>query len=195
MARDKKASFKFSDIADAAGTIAQDATSDKLSTVATYSGSKAYVIASDVLAFWPETQAAASDFASQTDTPTAQALTTGALVGINAQNQDLFVKVVYRNGAAVSGAGSPTITIVGSSTRTVSATTNALTTGVVTLTAGRVLSTTSSASAVLYIPVMTSLPFLQLQINGTTSAATGATNTIQIVMASLVNARDGSVSY
>ena len=56
MARDKKASFKFSTVADASGTIAQAPVSGSgnLQTVATFSGSKAYTVASDVFQTWNE---------------------------------------------------------------------------------------------------------------------------------------------
>jgi len=187
MARDKKASFKFSDVTDATGTLGQDAPADKLSTVITFSGSKAYVVASDVYRTYNMITGDAAAFGSQADTPAAGA---ADLVGINAQNQDLFVKVIYTNSAGITGAGTPILTIRGSDSATATDPGGALNSSV-PISAAVTLSTTASASDVIYIPVMSSRPYWQLQIAGTTSSGGG---TMTIVMAALVNGRDGSVS-
>ncbi len=189
MARDKKASFKFSTVADGTGTIAQApvAGSGNLQTVATFSGSKAYTVASDVFQTWNEIVADAAAFGSQADTKTA---TAAALVGNNGQNQSQFVKVIYQNNGSVTGAGTPTLSIVGSAAATTSGNAGALSSSPVAVTAAVALDTTVSVTKVVYLPLLTVKPYIQLQISGTTSSGAG---TMTILMAAIVNGRDGSV--
>jgi hypothetical protein len=188
MARDKKASFKFSTVADGTGTIAQAPVSGSgnLQTVATYSGSKAYTVASDVFQTWNEIVADAAAFGSQADTKTS---TAAALVGNNGQNSPQFVKVIYQNNASVSGAGTPTLSIVGSTAATTSGNAGALSSSV-PVTPATALDTTVSVTKVVYLPLLTPRPYIQLQITGTTSSGAG---TVTILMAAIVNGRDGSV--
>lgn len=188
MARDKKASFKFSTVADAAGTLAQAPVtgSGNLQTVVTFSGSKAYTVASDVFQTWNEIVADAAAFGSQADTKTA---TAAALVGNNGQNSPQFVKVIYQNNGSLAGAGTPTLTVQGSAAATTSGNAGALSSSVA-VTAAVALDTTVSVTKVVYLPLLTPRPYLQLQIAGTTSSGAG---TMTILMAAIVNGRDGSV--
>lgn len=189
MARDKKASFKFTDVGTAAlPLLASDAASDSLSTVITYSGtSQAYTSRSDVFRSPNMVQAAAADFASQADTP---ATGSSDLVGINAQNQDMFLKVIVTNNASVANLGTPQLQVFGSDTYP--ATASSALTSAVEVSPAINITTTASASAVYFFPVMTSKKYLQLQLNGTSSGA--AAGTVTIALAALVNGRDGSVS-
>lgn len=187
MARDKKASFKFANVDDATGTLAQVASSDGLGTVATYSGSKAYTISSLVFKTPNMVRADAQDFGDQTETAVSGS---SDLVGLNGTNQTLFLKLIYTNNASVAGAGTPTLTVQGSDASTAGgaggklSTSNAVSPAVA-------LSTTVSTSKVVFLPILTSKPYLQVQIAGTTASGAG---TLTIVAAALVNGRDGSVS-
>lgn len=189
MARDKKASFKFTAVTGASlPQLNQTATTDKLgSTITITASTAAYRGASDVFQTLNEVLAAAADFASQADTGTA---TAAALVGLNAQNQDVFVKVVYTMGGTLTNIGSPAWKVVGSAASTTSG--GALSSSPADISAAVPLQT-SAGTYVAYIPVMSAKPYWQLQVNGTsTGAASGAT--VQVLMAALVNGRDGSVS-
>lgn len=187
MARDKKASFKFANVTDATGTLGAVATSDGLGTVVTYSGSKAYTISSLVFKTPNMVRADAQDFGGQTETAVSGS---SDLVGLNGINQTLFLKLIYTNNDAVSGAGSPTLTVQGSASSAASGAGGKLDTSNA-VSPATVLSTTISTSKVVYLPILTSKPYLQVQIAGTTASGAG---TLTIVAAALVNGRDGSVS-
>jgi hypothetical protein len=187
MARDKKASFKFTNVADATGTLASTATSDKLGTAVVYSGSKAYTVSSDVLKFPNMIVGDAAGFAGQAD---AAATGSSDLLGINGQNQTLYLKLVYSNNGSVSGAGSPTLTVQGSDSSSATGAGGKLDTSNA-ISPATVLSTTVSTSKVVFIPIQSNKPYWQMQIAGTTSTGGG---TLTIVMAALVTGRDGSAS-
>jgi hypothetical protein len=187
MARDKKASFRFTTVSDATGTLGSVATSDKLGTVVTYSGSKAYTVSSDVLKFPNMIVGDAAGFAAQADTA---ATGSSDLIGINGQNQTLYLKLVYTNNASVSGAGSPTLTVQGSDASSATGAGGKLDTSNA-ISPATVLSTTVSTSKVVFVPIQSNKPYWQVQISGTTSTGAG---TVTIVMAALVTGRDGSVS-
>lgn len=186
MARDKKASFKFTGVASASlPTLASVISSDKLETTITYSGSSvAYKSVSDV--FWSPNMilAAAAQFTDQADVAAAGA---EALGGVNGQNQSLFVKVLVTNNASVANLGTPQLQVFGA---TAKSSDTALTSGVA-VSAPVNITTTASESKAYYIPLLTTKPYLQLQLNGTSSGA--AAGTVKIVMAGLVTGRDGSV--
>jgi hypothetical protein len=191
MARDRKASIKFSARASASlPDLAQTITSDKLSTTVTYSGtSEAYRMFSDVFYTPNMVRADAQDFDTQTEVEVSGS---SDLVGINAQNQDLFVKIIVTNNASVANLGSPVLTVFGASAITKSGSQPYAMTSPVAVSAAVSVTTTASASAVYYIPVMTSKPYLQLRLTGTSTGA--AAGTVTISLASIVNGRDGSVS-
>lgn len=190
MARDKKASFKFTTVTGA--TLPQlnqgSVTSDKLgATITITATSVAYRGASDVFSTPNMVLAAAADFASQADTAASGA---SDLVGTNGQNMELFAKVVYTMGGTLTNIGSPAWKVVGSAASTTSG--GALSSSPADISASVPLQT-SAGTYVAYIPVLSSKPYWQLQLNGTASgAASGAT--VQVLMAALVNGRDGSVS-
>lgn len=196
MARDKKASFKFTSQTVSLPLLKSDiVASDKLATVITYSGSSAaYTSRSDVFRSANMITADAASFGNQADTPASGS---SDLVGINAQNQDMFLKVIVTNNNAVANVGTPQLQVFGSDTFPTSGSpaveqpANALTNATEVSPAVNI-TTTASASAVYYLPVMTSKKYLQLQLNGTGTGV--AAGTVTIVMAALVNGRDGSVS-
>lgn len=191
MARDKKASFKFTTQTLDAPRLASAATADKLSTAITYSGTTgtAYQSVSDVFSSPNMILAAAADFASQADTAASGS---SDLAGINGQAQSLFVKVIVSNNSAVAFAGSPVLQVYASNASTVDAR-GKLSSSPVEISAGVVITTTVSTSAVYYLPVLSAKPYWQLQLSGATSGGTGA-GVVTIQMAGLVNGRDGSVS-
>ena len=189
MARDKKASFKFTAVTGAtAPQMNQTATTDKLgSTITVTASSVAYRGASDVFSTPNMVLAAAADFASQADTAASGS---SDLNGTNGQTMELFAKVVYTMGGTLTNIGSPTWKVVGSAASTVSA--GALSSSPADISAAAPLQT-SAGTYVVYLPVLSSKPYWQLQLTGTASgAASGAT--VQVVMAALVNGRDGAVS-
>jgi len=190
MARDKKASFKFTDRTASLPRLLSDATDDKLSTTITYSGtSVAYHSVSDVLS-WPNMVLAdAANFTAQSETAASGS---SDLVGINGQNQDLFVKIIVTNSAAVANLGTPQLQVFASASSGVDGTTFKLNSSPVAITAPINVTTTASASAMYFIPVMSAKPYWQLQLNGTSSGA--AAGTVTITMAGIVNGRDGAVS-
>jgi hypothetical protein len=120
MARDKKASFKFTTSTLSAPRLVSTATADKLSTAITYSAATtvAYQSVSDVFSSPNMILAAAADFASQADTAASGS---SDLPGINGQGQSLFVKVIVSNNASVANAGSPMLQVFGSAASTVDA--------------------------------------------------------------------------
>lgn len=191
MARDKKASFKFTTSTLSAPRLVSTATADKLSTAITYSAATtvAYQSVSDVFSSPNMILAAATDFASQADTAASGS---SDLPGINGQGQSLFVKVIVSNNASVANAGSPTLQVFGSAASTVDAQ-GKLSSSPVEISAGVVITTTVSTSAVYYLPVLSAKPYWQLQLNGTASGGTSA-GVVTIQMAGLVNGRDGAVS-
>jgi hypothetical protein len=191
MARDKKASFKFTTSTLSAPRLVSTATADKLSTAITYSAATtvAYQSVSDVFSTPNMVLAAAADFASQADTA---ATGSSDLPGINGQGQSLFVKVIVSNNASVANAGSPMLQVFGSAASTVDAQ-GKLSSSPVEISAGVVITTTVSTSAVYYLPVLSAKPYWQLQLNGTASGGTSA-GVVTIQMAGLVNGRDGAVS-
>ena len=191
MARDKKASFKFTTSTLSAPRLVSTATADKLSTAITYSAATtvAYQSVSDVFSTPNMVLAAAADFASQADTP---ATGSADLPGINGQAQSLFVKVIVSNNASVANAGSPMLQVFASNASTVDAQ-GKLSSSPVEISAGVVITTTVSTSAVYYLPVLSAKPYWQLQLNGTASGGTSA-GVVTIQMAGLVNGRDGAVS-
>ena len=185
MPRDKKTAFKFTTTAASLPVLQQAATTDKLGTTITLSGtSVAYRNASDVYQGWNEILAAAADFTAQADTATG---TAQVLPGLNGQNMLGFIKVVYTN-AGLTNAGTPQLKVVGSNAATV--TSGALSSSPVDVTVTFNMSTTTG-SFVAYLPILTNKPYWQLQINGTSSGA--ASGTIQIVHASYVTGRDGAM--
>ncbi len=191
MARDKKASFKFTTSTLSAPRLVSTATADKLSTAITYSAATtvAYQSVSDVFSSPNMILAAAADFASQADTAASGS---SDLPGINGQGQSLFVKVIVSNNASVANAGSPVLQVFGSAASTVDAQ-GKLSSSPVEISAGVVITTTVSTSAVYYLPVLSAKPYWQLQLNGTASGGTSA-GVVTIQMAGLVNGRDGAVS-
>jgi hypothetical protein len=191
MARDKKASFKFTTSTLSAPRLVSTATADKLSTAITYSAATtvAYQSVSDVFSSPNMILAAAADFASQADTAASGS---SDLPGINGQGQSLFVKVIVSNNASVANAGSPMLQVFGSAASTVDAQ-GKLSSSPVEISAGVVITTTVSTSAVYYLPVLSAKPYWQLQLNGTASGGTSA-GVVTIQMAGLVNGRDGAVS-
>lgn len=191
MARDKKASFKFTTATLSAPRLVSTATADKLSTAITYSAATtvAYQSVSDVFSSPNMILAAAADFASQADTAASGS---SDLPGINGQAQSLFVKVIVSNNASVANAGSPMLQVFASAASTVDAQ-GKLSSSPVEISAGVVITTTVSTSAVYYLPVLSAKPYWQLQLNGTASGGTSA-GVVTIQMAGLVNGRDGSVS-
>jgi hypothetical protein len=193
MARDKKASFKFTTVASyASGKLKQTAATDKLSTSIDYTGYAASTEvfgASDVFSSPNMILAAAADFTAQADTAASGATD---LVGINAQNQDLFVKVIYTTAGTLTNVGTIDLKVVASAASTVGAKGN-LSSSPVEISATRVVNKTAG-TYVVYLPVMSSKPYWQLQVTSTTGGTTGDTGTVAISMAALVNARDGSVS-
>jgi hypothetical protein len=162
-----------------------------LSTAITYSAATtvAYQSVSDVFSTPNMVLAAAADFASQADTP---ATGSADLPGINGQAQSLFVKVIVSNNASVANAGSPMLQVFASNASTVDAQ-GKLSSSPVEISAGVVITTTVSTSAVYYLPVLSAKPYWQLQLNGTASGGTSA-GVVTIQMAGLVNGRDGAVS-
>lgn len=190
MARDKKASFKFTTRTASLPRLASTATSDALGTVITYSGtSVAYASVSDVFRTINMVRADAQDFGTQVETAMSGS---SDLVGINGQNQDLFVKVIVTNNGAVANLGTPQLQLFASATNSVDASSFKLDSTPVEVSPAVNITTTASASAVYYMPFMTTKPYLQLQLNGTSSGA--AAGTVTITMAGIVNGRDGSVS-
>lgn len=193
MARDKKASFKFTTVASyASAKLIQSASTDKLSTTITmtgYAGSTQVYGASDVFSTPNMILAAAADFASQADTAASGA---GVLPGVNGQNQDLFVKVVYTTAGTLTNIGTAVFKVVGSDASTV-ATAGNLSSSPADISPSVVVNKTAG-TYVAYIPVLSAKPYWQLQFTTLTSATTTDTGTIAIAMAALVNGRDGSVS-
>lgn len=193
MARDKKASFKFTTVASyASAKLKQDASTDKLATTITmtgYAGTTQVYGASDVFSSPNMILAAAADFASQADTAASGA---GVLPGINGQNQDLFVKVVYTTAGTLTNIGTAVFKVVGSDASTV-ATAGNLSSSPADISPSVVVNKTAG-TYVAYIPVMSAKPYWQLQFTTLTSATTTDTGTIAVAMAALVNGRDGSVS-
>jgi hypothetical protein len=189
MARDKKASFKFTAVTGATAPQMNQGsvTTDKLgATITITASSVAYRGASDVFSTPNMVLAAAADFASQADTAASGS---SDLNGTNGQTMELFAKVVYTMGGTLTNIGSPTWKVVGSAASTVSA--GALSSSPADISAAAPLQT-SAGTYVVYLPVLSSKPYWQLQLTGTASgAASGAT--VQVVMAALVNGRDGSV--
>jgi hypothetical protein len=188
MARDKKASFKFTAVTGAtAPQMNQTATTDKLgATITVTASSVAYRGASDVFSTPNMILAAAADFASQADTAASGS---SDLAGTNGQNSPLFAKVIYTMGGTLTNIGSPVWKVVASAASTVSA--GALSSSPVSISADVPLQT-SAGTYVAYLPVLSPKPYWQLQLTGTASgSASGAT--VQVVMAALVNGRDGSV--
>ena len=190
MARDKKASFKFTAVTGATAPQMNQGsvTSDKLGATITITATDvAYRGASDVFSTPNMILAAAADFASQADTAASGA---GVLPGTNGQNSPLFAKVIYTMGGTLTNIGSPVWKVVASAASTVSA--GALSSSPVSISADVPLQT-SAGTYVAYLPVLSAKPYWQLQLTGTASgAASGAT--VQVVMAALVNGRDSSVS-
>ena len=189
MARDKKASFKFTAVTGATAPQMNQGsvTTDKLgATITITASSVAYRGASDVFSTPNMVLAAAADFASQADTAASGS---SDLNGTNGQNMPLFAKVVYTMGGVLTNIGSPVWKVVASAASTVS--TGALSSSPVSISADVPLQT-SAGTYVAYLPVLSPKPYWQLQLTGTASgAASGAT--VQVVMAALVNGRDGSV--
>jgi len=119
MARDKKASFKFTAVTGAtAPQMNQTATTDKLgATITVTASSVAYRGASDVFSTPNMILAAAADFASQADTAASGS---SDLAGTNGQNSPLFAKVIYTMGGTLTNIGSPVWKVVASAASTVS---------------------------------------------------------------------------
>jgi len=193
MARDRKASFKFSNITAAMpGTLGSVPTTDKLGTVITFSGStgQASGTYSDVFSSPNMIQAAAADFTAQADTAASGATD---LVGINSQNQDLFVKLVLTTASVVAANGTFSFKVVGANA-------SGLGSGKLNDASLRDVSAvvpvnvTTAGSQVIFIPFMTSKPYLQLIGTGQNAATGTAGGTLTIRMAGIVNGRDGSVS-
>lgn len=190
MARDKKASFKFTTRTASLPRLASTATSDGLGTTITYSGtSVAYASVSDVFRTINMVRADAQDFGTQVETAMSGS---SDLVGVNGQNQDLFLKVIVTNNGAVANLGTPQLQVFASATNSTDASSFKLDSSPTEVSAAVNITTTASASAVYYIPFMTAKPYIQLQLNGTSSGA--AAGTVTITMAGIVNGRDGSVS-
>jgi hypothetical protein len=191
MARDKKASFKFTSQTLSAPRLLSTATADKLGTAITYSGTSgtAYSSVSDVFSTPNMILADATNFTAQADTAASGS---SDLAGINGQAQSLFAKVIVSNNSAVSNAGSPMLQVFASNASTVDSA-GKLSSSPVEISAGVVITTTVSTSAVYYLPVLSAKPYWQLQLNGATAGGTGA-GVVTIVMAGLVNGRDGAVS-
>lgn len=193
MARDRKASFKFSDIsASMPGTLASTAGSDKLTTAITFSGTanQATGTYSDVFSSPNMILAAAAQFTAQADTAAPGATD---LVGINAQNSDLFLKVILTTAGVNTGNGTFALKVVGANAST-------LTSGRLSHSSLRDVSASvpvtvqTAGSQVVYIPFMTSKPYLQLIGTGTLAASGTVAGTLTVNMAGIVNGRDGSVS-
>lgn len=193
MARDKKASFKFTTVASyASAKLKQTALTDKLSTtidMTGYAASTQVYGASDVFSTPNMVLAAAADFASQADTAASGA---EVLPGINGQAQSLFVKVVYTTAGTLTNIGTAVFKVVGSAASTV-ATAGNLSSSPADISASVVVNKTAG-TYVAYIPVLSTKPYWQLQFTTLTSATTTDTGTIAIAMAALVNGRDGAVS-
>jgi hypothetical protein len=190
MARDRKASFKFTSRTASLPRLLSTATSDALGTTITYSGtSVAYASVSDVFRTINMVRADAQDFGTQVETASSGS---SDLVGINAQNQDLFVKVIVTNNGSVANLGTPQLQVFASATNSTDASSFKLDSSPVEVSAAVNVTTTASGSAMYFIPFMTSKPYIQLQLNGTSSGA--AAGTLTITMAAIVNGRDGSVS-
>lgn len=100
------------------------------------------------------------------------------------------MKVIVRNDSAVANLGTPQLQVFGSDT--FPATVTSALTSAVEVSPAVNITTTASASAVYYLPVMSSKKYLQLQLNGLSTGL--AAGTVTIVMAAFVNGRDGSVS-
>lgn len=190
MARDRKASFRFTSRTASLPRLLSTATSDALGTTITFSGtSVAYASVSDVFRTINMVRADAQDFGTQVET----AMTGSSdLVGINAQNQDLFVKVIVTNNADVANLGTPQLQVFASASSATDGSSFKLNSSPVEVSAAVNLSTTASASNVYYLPVMTAKPYLQVQINGTSTGI--AAGTMTIVFAALVNGRDSAYS-
>jgi hypothetical protein len=159
-----------------------------LGTTITYSGtSVAYTSRSDVFRTINMVQGAAADFAAQADTA---ATGSSDLVGLNGDNQMLWLKVIVTNNAAVANLGTPQLQVFASDTYPATAS-SALTSAVEASPAINI-TTTASDSKMYYFPITTAKKYLQLQLNGTSSGA--AAGTVQIVVAALVTGRDGAQS-
>jgi len=193
MARDKKASFKYTTVASyASAKLKQTASTDKLSTtidMTGYAASTQVYGASDVFSTPNMVLAAAADFASQADTAASGS---SDLNGTNGQNMSLFVKVVYTTAGTLTNIGTAVFKVVGSAASTV-ATAGNLSSSPADISASVTVNKTAG-TYVAYIPVLSSKPYWQLQFTTLTSATTTDTGTIAIAMAALVNGRDGSVS-
>lgn len=193
MARDKKASFKYTTVASyASAKLKQTAATDKLSTtidMTGYAASTQVYGASDVFSTPNMILAAAADFASQADTAASGA---EVLPGTNGQNSPLFVKVVYTTAGTLTNIGTAVFKVVGSAASTV-ATAGNLSSSPADISASVVVNKTAG-TYVAYIPVLSAKPYWQLQFTTLTSATTTDTGTIAIAMAALVNGRDGAVS-
>jgi len=193
MARDKKASFKYTTVASyASAKLKQTASTDKLSTtidMTGYAASTQVYGASDVFSTPNMVLAAAADFASQADTAASGS---SDLNGTNGQNMPLFVKVVYTTAGTLTNIGTAVFKVVGSAASTV-ATAGNLSSSPADISASVTVNKTAG-TYVAYIPVLSSKPYWQLQFTTLTSATTTDTGTIAIAMAALVNGRDGSVS-
>jgi len=193
MARDKKASFKFTTIsASMPGTLGSVALSDKLSTTITFTGTanQATGTYSDVYSSPNMILAAAADFTAQADTaaPGAEVLT-----GVNGQQQSLFVKIILTAAGVSAGNGTFALKVVGANASTVSSG-KLNDASLRDVTASVPVTVTAAGSQVVYLPLMTSKPYLQIIGTGALAGSGTVGGTLVVSMAGIVNGRDGSVS-
>ena len=192
MARDKKASFKFTTIsASMPGTLGSVAVTDKLSTTITFTGTanQASGTYSDVFSSPNMILAAAADFASQADTAASGA---EVLTGVNGQQQSLFVKLVVTAAGVSAGNGTLSFKVVGANAATVSSG-KLSDASLRDVTALVPVTVTTAGSQAVYIPLMTSKPYLQLIGTGALAGSGTVGGTLVVQMAGIVNGRDGSV--
>jgi hypothetical protein len=193
MARDKKASFKFSTIsASMPGTLGSAASTDKLSTTITFTGSanNASGTYSDVFSTPNMILADAANFTAQADTAASGS---SDLTGVNGQNQSLFVKIILTAAGVSAGNGTFALKVVGANASTVSSG-KLSDASLRDVTASVPVTVTAAGSQVVYLPLMTSKPYLQIIGTGALAGSGTVGGTLVVSMAGIVNGRDGSVS-
>jgi hypothetical protein len=174
------------------GTLGSVALSDKLSTTITFTGTanQATGTYSDVFSSPNMILAAAADFASQADTAASGA---EVLTGVNGQQQSLFVKLIVTAAGVSAGNGTLSFKVVGANAATVSSG-KLSDSSLRDVTALVPVTVTTAGSQAVYIPLMTSKPYLQLIGTGALAGSGTVGGTLVVQMAGIVNGRDGSVS-
>jgi len=192
MPRDAKASFKFTSRTASGTRLLSAAVTNKLETVITMTlaAAGAYNSVSDVFSSPNMVLGAAADFGTQTDTPA-----TGStdLPGVFTDSE-LYAKIVVTTGStAFTNSGTPQFQIFASASSAVDGTTFALNSSPVEISPAVNATTTVSVSTIYYLPVKSTKPYWQFQLNGTATGAVGAA-TYTIKMCGLVTSRDGAQS-